>query len=133
MLNRKRRVRGKTEEVMLFLYSNKCFSPQALAPIGALFGSVIAGFITNSFGRKPALLMVMVPYLIGYLLITYSQYVSGNGNLLAVLYTGRFFTGIGLGWSCLAVPVSLCFVCTRSITINGNKIQTIEGRHSMMT
>lgn len=81
--------------------------PQALSPIGALFGSFIAGYITNAFGRKAALVLVMIPYLIGYFIIACSQYVSGNTTLLAVLFIGRFFTGIGLGWSCLAVPVSL--------------------------
>ena len=39
-------------------------STQSLAPIGALFGSFIGGFIADALGRKAALLLVTFPYMI---------------------------------------------------------------------
>lgn len=70
--------------------------------------------MTDFYGRKVALLMVAIPYVIGYLMITYTQFISSTSNVafLFTIFCGRFFTGVGLGWSCLAVPVSCCsYVC----------------------
>ena len=66
--------------------------------------------MTNSYGRKASLLMVALPYLIGYLVIVYSQFITNAAAFVATLFVGRFITGVGLGWSCLAVPVSVCIL-----------------------
>ena len=60
----------------------------------------------DRFGRKAALLTVALPYLIGYLSICFSQIITEDTAFLVTLFGGRFVTGVGLGWSCVAVPVS---------------------------
>ena len=77
-----------------------------MAPLGAIFGGPIAGWIADALGRKMALLLVIIPYLGGYLMITYAHYSCNAIGFRAVLFLGRFFSGIGMGWSCLATPVS---------------------------
>lgn len=71
-----------------------------------MFGSLLGGFLADYLGRKPTLLLVAIPYLIGYLLIAFTQLITSNTIFMATLFAGRFFTGVGLGCSCLAVPVS---------------------------
>ena len=83
---------------------------QALAPIGALLGCFLGGYVTNTCGRKASLLIVALPYFIGYLIIVYSQFITNTAAFVAILFVGRFITGVGLGWSCLAVPVSSIYV-----------------------
>ena len=78
---------------------------QAFAPVGALFGGPIAGVIADRWGRKLALLLAGVPYLVGYLMMTLAHLIGDVAAFKAVLLTGRLLTGVGLGWSCLAVPV----------------------------
>jgi MFS family permease len=41
----------------------------ALAPLGALAGSLSAGYVANKFGRKKSLLLLGVLYLLGWALI----------------------------------------------------------------
>ena len=79
---------------------------QALGYIGAVFGGPIAGWISDRMGRKPALMLVSIPYLIGYLMITYARFASDPVVFKTILLIGRFFSGVGLGWSSLAVVVS---------------------------
>lgn len=90
-------------------------SSQALAPVGAVFGGPIAGWIADHAGRKTALMLVGIPYLVGYLMMVYAHFITNSIGFKMVLLTGRFFTGVGLGWSCLATPVSVQFACTQSI------------------
>ena len=78
---------------------------QAFAPVGALFGAPIAGVIADRWGRKLALLLAGVPYLVGYLMMTLAYLIGDIAAFKAVLLTGRLLTGVGMGWSCLAVPV----------------------------
>ena len=82
-------------------------SLQALAPIGALLGGPIAGWIADHAGRKAALMLVGIPYLVGYLMMVYAHFINQALVFKVVLLVGRFFTGLGLGWSCLATPVSI--------------------------
>ena len=77
-----------------------------MAPIGAIVGGPIAGWIADHFGRKAALMLVGIPYLSGYLMIVYAHMLNSATAFKVVLQLGRFLTGIGLGWSCLAGPVS---------------------------
>ena len=79
---------------------------QAFAPVGALLGGPIAGWIADHWGRKAALLLAGVPYLVGYLMIALAHLLGDPVAFKAVLLTGRLLSGVGLGWSCLAVPVS---------------------------
>ena len=46
-----------------------------MAPVGAIFGGPIAGWIADFLGRKVALLLVAIPYLSGYMMITYAHFI----------------------------------------------------------
>ena len=88
-----------------------------MAPLGAIFGGPIAGWISDVLGPKMALLLLILPYLTGYMMITYAHYSCTVVGFRVVLLFGRFFTGIGMGWSCLATPVSYRYIyltCTVS-------------------
>ncbi len=93
----------------IVLYCVVC--AQALGYIGAVFGGPIAGLIADRMGRKLALMLVSIPYLIGYMMITYARFASDPVVFKTVLLIGRLFSGVGLGWSSLAVVVSAPFVC----------------------
>ena len=80
---------------------------QALGPIGALLGGPVAGWVADHAGRKAALMLVGIPYLVGFLIMAYARFITNALIFKVVLLVGRFFTGVGLGWSCLATPVSV--------------------------
>ena len=84
---------------------------QALAPIGALLGAPLAGWIADHAGRKAALMLVGLPYLFGYLMMVCATIIPHPVAFKTVTLVGRLITGVGLGWSCLATPVSegFCF------------------------
>ena len=82
-----------------------------------MFGAPIAGVIADRWGRKVALLFAGVPYLVGYLMIALAHLIGNIPAFKAVLLTGRLLTGVGLGWSCLAVPVSEHFVTSIQLCI----------------
>lgn len=70
-----------------------------MAPIGAIFGGPLGGWISDHWGRKCGLMFSSVPYLIGYLLLGYAHF-SPTANLFkTLLLLGRFFSGIGMGWA----------------------------------
>ena len=77
--------------------------------MGAIFGGPIAGSIADRWGRKITLLLSGVPYLTGYLLLVYAHFIDSPVAFKAVVLIGRLISGVGLGWSCLAVPVSGLF------------------------
>ena len=64
-----------------------------------------------------------VPYLVGYLILSYAHYASTATVFKALLLTGRFISGLGLGWSCAVCPVSpilhvvSLYVCVDSVVI----------------
>ena len=79
-----------------------------MAPI---VGGPIAGWIADYFGRKAPLMLVKLgspycPYLSGYLMIVYAHMLNSATAFKVVLLLGRFLIGVGVGWSCLAGPVS---------------------------
>ncbi len=71
-----------------------------------MLGGPIAGWLADRLGRKPALLLSGIPYLAGYLMIAYARFCTTALAFRAVVLTGRLLTGLSVGWSCLAVPVS---------------------------
>jgi len=68
--------------------------------VGAVFGSPVGGWAIDRFGRKGTIMFCVVPFELGWLLISYAQ----NHTML---YTGRIITGLACGIISLAVPVSL--------------------------
>ena len=80
---------------------------QAIAPIGAVFGGLPAGWVADKWGRKAALMLVGLPYLVGYLMVAYARFAVTRAGFISVLLVGRFLTGVGFGWATSAVSVSL--------------------------
>ena len=68
--------------------------------IGAIFGSIISGYMIDQVGRKTTILLTSLFYTPGWCLICYAKGVY-------MLYFGRFLTGIAVGMASLAVPVSM--------------------------
>ena len=79
---------------------------QALMVVGALFGAPIAWPISDQLGRKPALILMGIPALIGWLMITYAYLMPTQAGFLTMLLLGRIFTGVTIGWSSFCVSVS---------------------------
>ena len=79
---------------------------QLLGPLGALFGGLIGGLLTDWSGRKPSLLLGVLPHFFGYLTMVYAHMIQHPVVFKMVLMFGRFLTGVGLGWSTLVTPVS---------------------------
>ena len=50
-----------------------------------------------------------VPYLIGYLTLSYAHYTPTATVFKVLLLTGRFISGMGMGWASTVVSVS-CFL-----------------------
>lgn len=79
---------------------------QLLGPLGGLFGGPIGGLLIDYLGRKPALVLVGLPHFFGYLMMVYAHLINHPVLFKVVLMLGRFLTGVGLGWTLLATPVS---------------------------
>jgi len=82
----------------------------AMVPFGAMLAGPIAGTFLESFGRHMALMLCAFPHTIGWLLIMLTPLTDGRA-FLPLLYIGRFFTGVGLGYTNGAVP---CYVAELS-------------------
>lgn len=69
----------------------------SLLCLGALFGSVPAGLISEYFGRKKTLLYLALPLVVSCILVASSPNVYG-------LYVGRFVGGIAVGAFSVSIP-----------------------------
>ena len=78
---------------------------QLLGPLGALFGSLLGGWLTDYAGRKPSLIMAEIPSFFGYLMIVYASIITNAVGFKFTVMLGRLLTGVGLGWSVLAASV----------------------------
>lgn len=65
---------------------------------GALLICLPIGPIADFIGRKPTILLTVVPYTIGWLMITFAKHE-------AMVYVGRILTGIGGGGFCVIAPM----------------------------
>ena len=79
---------------------------QALVPFGALFGGAIGGYSADILGRKPTIIISLLPYFVGWTLLGISWYIKNSIAFKVVILAGRFITGFGLGWISLVGPVS---------------------------
>ena len=75
-------------------------------PIGALVGGLIAGWLVEYFGRQLSLMFSSVPMVVGWIMILTTHSIDGP-LFRPLLFTGRFFTGVGAGCLSLNVPVSI--------------------------
>lgn len=80
----------------------------SLATIGAMFGSMLGGWLVEYLGRRKTLIGTAVPYLLGWFLIWW------NGGV-HILYAGRFLTGVGSGMTIVAAPMYISETCTREM------------------
>lgn len=64
---------------------------------GAAFVCLFIGALNQIFGRKRTMLLLVIPFTIGWILVTYAQNV-------AMLFIGRFFLGIAGGAFCVTAP-----------------------------
>ncbi|CAK1541159.1 unnamed protein product [Leptosia nina] len=69
----------------------------SLLCLGALFGAVPSGLISEYFGRKKTLLYLALPLVVSWILVASSPNVYG-------LYVGRFVSGIAVGAFSVAIP-----------------------------
>lgn len=69
----------------------------SLLCMGAVWGAIPAGLISEYFGRKKTLLYLALPLLVSWLLIASSPNVYG-------LYVGRFVSGVAMGAFSVAIP-----------------------------
>ena len=81
-------------------------SSQALSQAGALFGGPVGGFVADRFGRKCAMLFSGLPYLAGYMTMSFAHHATSATLFKVILLTGRFVSGIGMGWASAVVSVS---------------------------
>ena len=78
----------------------------AIVPFGAMVSGPIAGFFLELLGRHMTLMLCATPYAIGWLLIMLTRSTNGRA-FLPLLYIGRFFTGVGMGWANISAP---CYI-----------------------
>ncbi|XP_038219545.1 facilitated trehalose transporter Tret1-like [Zerene cesonia] len=69
----------------------------SLLCLGAFFGAVPSGLISEYFGRKKTLLYLALPLVVSWILVASSPNVYG-------LYVGRFVSGVAVGAFSVAIP-----------------------------
>lgn len=79
----------------------------SIMSIGAMIGSLGTGSLASKFGRRACLIAVNLPYLLGAGLLFFSF------NLWMLL-AGRLAVGLGIGASCIVVPMFLSEICSLS-------------------
>jgi MFS family permease len=85
----------------------------SLFPIGALIASQLTGFLLPRIGRKWTLIVLSVPFTIGWVCLL----IPGPADLTGptLFYVGRIFTGIGAGGYALAPPIYISETAELSI------------------
>ncbi|XP_067014325.2 facilitated trehalose transporter Tret1 isoform X2 [Anabrus simplex] len=71
----------------------------SLLPIGAVVGALPAGYLADKLGRRRVLLMMALPFFLGWMLI-----VLAADSILQV-YAGRFIIGLAAGACTVLVPI----------------------------
>ena len=72
----------------------------AVALGGAAAGAIVAGGLSDKFGRKPVILVVAIIFLLGAIL-------SAFAPNLTILIAGRLLVGIGIGIASMLTPLYL--------------------------
>ncbi|XP_017774084.1 PREDICTED: facilitated trehalose transporter Tret1-like [Nicrophorus vespilloides] len=70
----------------------------SLMNIGAMIMCFPIGFICDKIGRKIAMLLLIIPFMLGWLIIIFATNIE-------MLYAGRFITGLICGAFCISVPL----------------------------
>ena len=77
-----------------------------MATVGAVLGGPVGGWIADRWGRKCSMMFCGIPYLIGYLVLSYAHYTGDVLVFNALLMSGRALAGFGMGWASTVAPVS---------------------------
>lgn len=67
--------------------------------IGAAIFCMLTGFVINIIGRRKTMVIVMLPFIIGWVLLI-------SASNVAMLIIGRAFIGAACGGICVSGPVS---------------------------
>lgn len=70
----------------------------SLTTLGAAAICIPIGILSDLIGRKPAMLLLVVPFIIGWSLIIWS-------DSILMFYAGRFITGLSGGAFCVTAPM----------------------------
>ncbi len=66
-----------------------------------------------------------LPSVIGWVIIANAQYFQ-NSTFLAVLFIGRFLTGVAVGWVVFGISVSLSAVLATGVELRRIILHTIQ-------
>lgn len=69
----------------------------SLLGLGTIFGSILSGFPSERIGRKKTLLVFAIPMFTAHVMLIFA-------NSLVIIYTARFFCGLGAGCVFAVVP-----------------------------
>ena len=92
--------------------------------MGAFFAGLVVGIISDKIGRKPTLLLLTIPSVIGWYCIAVSfWFVVDNDyqKYLAIILAGRCLTGFAAGGYSIVVPVSTDSTFTKTYTTESKK------------
>ena len=99
----------------------------SIASFGMLFGSLIAGPMANFIGRKwTCILGTCLSLTLGYALIPFAQYVW-------MIYLGRFFNGVGLGFSLTVSTLYIMEISTPNMRQGLAVVPAIAGTLGVLT
>lgn len=74
-------------------------SISSIMNIAAVVGCITTGRISDSFGRKKTLILISIPFILGYTLLALAENVG-------MMMVGRALLGVSCGAICVAGPVS---------------------------
>ncbi|MED6227606.1 Inositol transporter 4, partial [Stylosanthes scabra] len=69
-----------------------------MALVGAIFGATIGGYINDALGRKMAIIVADICFVLGSLIMA----IAPNPHVIII---GRFFVGLGVGAASVTSPV----------------------------
>lgn len=82
-----------------FVITSEEFSWVAAAvTLGAASVCVVTGYLINWIGRKTTMLLLVLPFTLGWALVIWAQNIS-------MMIVGRVFLGIASGGICVAAPM----------------------------
>lgn len=80
----------------------------SLVTLGAMCMCFPTGVICDLIGRRLTLLLLIVPFCVGWALIIWA-------NSVIMLYIGRLITGIAVGACCVAAPLYTCEIAHKDV------------------
>ncbi|KAM0323696.1 hypothetical protein ACHAQA_008633 [Verticillium albo-atrum] len=78
---------------------------------GTFFGAVIAGDVADWIGRKWTVILGCFIYMLGVVI----QMITGHGDALAAIVTGRLIAGLGVGFESAIVILYMSEICPRKV------------------